>query len=420
MRATSGAGEATTARKATVAVRPGCLLLAGLLVFAGLLRSRAAEAALPRYFRSVTSSNGTLSLEVAIRELLPPAKQKQWPRLWLVGVIHLGETNYYAALQRFLDRQDVVLFEGIGAKDGHFDLQTNEFSLQDRIAAALGLAFQLKAIDYQRPNFKNSDLDYAALAALFEGGDAAGAVNATPPAVPVTDGKRKQDAGGKATPAAETGTAEDTPAEAVPGDAASEAPSGDAEFNALVQIMEGRGLLGGLARMGVAALAASPRLQATTRIALIEMLGNLPTNLADIGGLPEGMQKLMAGLIEARNQVVLRDVRREIRRRPRPKSIAIFYGAGHMADLEARLRDALGYRPGRVRWLAAVSINPAAAGLSAFEVGLARGMARMQLDALQGRAAPAAADSAPAKNSRSASHAPAEKPPQNAPRRSPR
>lgn len=347
----------------------------------------AAEDAPARYFRTVTATNGTLSLEVAVRELVPVRKKRR-PHLWLVGVIHLGETNYYARIQRFLDQQDLVFFEGIGATDGNFELQDDEFSLQDRMAAAMGLVFQLEAIDYHRPHFRNSDLGYRELAALFqpaEGGSASGGATG------------------------ETGSG---PGASGPEEGGEKAPSGNAEFNALVQIMEGRGIFGGIARLGVAAIAASPRLQATAKVMLIEMLGNLPTDLAETAGMPAGMQKLMEGLIRGRNEVVVRDVRRALRQRPRPRSIGIFYGAGHMADLEATLREQLGYRPGRERWFTAISIDPARSGLSRFELGLARGMARLQLKTLEGFGhEPAPSDGAPD----DAEATPKPPPPKNAP-----
>ncbi|RME96138.1 MAG: hypothetical protein D6766_01445 [Verrucomicrobia bacterium] len=302
----------------------------------------------PVYYRSVTDTNGVLRLEVAARELRAPGRRSA--RVWLVGVIHLGEPTYYRRLQRFLDRQTVVLFEGVGAQDGHFELQDNEFSLQQRLAQALGLVFQLDAIDYQRPHFKNSDVTYRELAALFGGRPAGG------PGAPTT------------APASGGGT--NAPAE------------GQAEFNALVQMMEGRGLFGGLARLGVKALESSARLRATTKLMMIEMFGSLPPNLADTAGMPAGMRRLMEKLIAARNDVVVRDLRRELRRHRHPDTIAVFYGAGHMADLEMKLRRELGLKPGRERWFTAMRLDPKAAGLTPFEVGMARAMAQLQLRSL--------------------------------------
>lgn len=306
-----------------------------------LLAAVAAGEATPApYLRSVTRDDGTLALEVAARELTP--SRRRMPRIWLVGVIHLGEERYYRELQQLLDAQTVVLFEGIGATDGNFALQAGDFSLQDAMAEALGLKFQLETIDYRRPNFRNSDLDYAGLARLF-GGEPGGS---------------------------EGGTERPT------------LGSGGTEFNLLVQIMEGKGVFGSLARLGVAAVGSSPRLQAATRLMLIEMLGNLPANLSDVAGMPPGMQRLMEALIENRNEVVLRDLRREIGRRPRPDSIAVFYGAGHMGHLETRLCEALHYRPGQDRWFTALSVDPKQSGLSRLELAMTRSMVRMQLRSL--------------------------------------
>jgi hypothetical protein len=306
----------------------------------------------PVYLRRAANTDGVLALEVGARELVSVSQGR--PSVWLVGVIHLGTADYYAALQDFLDARSLVLYEGIGAEQGNFELQDGEFSLQDRMASALGLVFQLGAIHYDRPNFRNSDLGFEELAGLF--------------------GREPDD--GRAAGSDGTG----------------EAAVGDAEFNMLMQIMQGEGFFGGIARMGVSALASSPRLQATMKVMLIEMMSGLPANLAEIAGMPDGMKQLMDKLITARNDVVLRDLRRELAKRGRSESIAVFYGAGHMADLEERLCRELKLRPGAERWFTALSIDPSAAGLSGFEVGVARSMARLQLRTLGAETAGAGVD----------------------------
>lgn len=306
--------------------------------------SVAADSAAPApvYLRRTADTNGVIALQVAARELVPAGRRR--PPVWLVGVIHLGTADYYAQLQEFLDQRSLVLFEGIGADQGDFKLQDDEFSLQDQLASALGLAFQLDAINYQRPTFRNSDLGYEELVRLF-GGEPGGGV----------------------------------PEEAA---GVSQTAAGGAEFNVLMQMMRGEGFFGGIARFGVSALASSPRLQATMKVMLIEMMGGLPANLAEIAGMPDGMKQLMDNLIKARNDVVVRDLRRELRQRRRPQTIAIFYGAGHMADLEERLCRELRLHPGQEQWFTALSINPTAEGLSSFEVGMARSMSRLQLRTL--------------------------------------
>ncbi len=297
------------------------------------------------YLRAVAEETGVRSLEVAVRELLP--SEPESPRVWLVGVIHIGAPDYYEELQAFLDEQSIVLFEGIGAEDGDFDLQDNSFSLQEAMADALGLQFQLAAIDYDRDHFKNSDLDREGLARLFGGTVSAGGPTGS---------------GGAADP-----------------------DSGGAEFNMLIQIMEGRGLLGGLAKWGVSAIAASPRLQASSKLMLIEMLGNLPPNLGEAAGLPPGAQRLMEGLIEDRNAVVVRDVRAQMHSRKGPESVAVFYGAAHMVHLESNLCRELGFTPGENRWHKAIEVDPEESGLTAWELRMTHAMARLQLRTLAGQ-----------------------------------
>jgi hypothetical protein len=288
--------------------------------------------------RAAHRPDGTSALEVALRALTPA--RGRGPTIWVVGVTHLGTADYYARLQQFLDAQTLVLFEGVGATNKSFALQRNaDFNLQAALAKALGLEFQLRVIDYTRPHFQNSDLTLPELTRILAG-----------------------DSSSKETPTA----------------------AGEAtELDLLLDAMQGSGLLGALARITVALLEASPRLQAATQVVLVEVLSALPSDLPQMAGLPAGFQNLLRILIEERNRKVVEDVRRAVRMKPRPHSIAVFYGAGHMTDLEQRLRDALGYRPGEDRWLTAFAINPRRAGLSEWELNLMRSWIRSRLGELQ-------------------------------------
>ena len=64
---------------------------------------------------------------------------------------------------------------------------------------------------------------------------------------------------------------------------------------------------------------------------------------------------------------VLKDVRVELKRATPPASLSIFYGAGHMEDLERRLRREFGYRAESDLWLPAFTVDYAKAGLSVIE-----------------------------------------------------
>lgn len=294
-------------------------------------------------------------MEVALRRLAPV--RGEGPELWLAAVTHLGTAEYYRELQRFLEDRSVVLFEAVRADDDGQPAPREGYSLQGELAGALGLAFQLDEIKYDRPHFHNSDLDLEQITRLFAGRPGSG---------PAPQGEAK-------------------------------AATGGIEFSALMQAMTGEGLMGGLARLSVAVLRASPRLQAATKVAMIEVLGDLPNDLTGIPGLPEGMQRLLRVLIEERNLAVVRDVRAAFARDPLPKSVAVFYGAGHMADLESRLAEALGYQPVEDRWLEAFRVDPQAMGVSEFEVAFTTRLVRAQLKGIErSPRAPAQETNAPA------------------------
>ncbi len=289
------------------------------------------------------STNGTVALQVAVRDLLPVRRAD--PVIRLVGVTHLGTTEYYAGLQTLLDREPLVLFEGVGATNKEF-LSTREqaYSLQPALAKALGLRFQLQAIDYRGSNFVNSDLSMEELGRVMAGDES-------------------------------------------PGKAA-ENEGGAVALGELVSVMDGSSWAGVLAKFGVAFIGASPRLRATVRLVLIETLGSMEGDLGDSAALPPSMRRLMEVLIRERNSAVIRDVARAVQksrsggRRQRLGSISVFYGAGHLPDLERRLCAELGYRPGSDDWRTAFDVNPRSSGLGASDVAMARRMVREQLKAL--------------------------------------
>ena len=327
------------------------LLLAGL-VWPGSACAQSRQATtlaeVQPYLHAARDTNGVSALEVAWRRLAP--LRGAGPEIWLVAVTHIGTSNYYAEIQRFLDRQPLVLFEAVRTEDGRMPARGEGYSLQADLAKALGLTFQLDQIDYDRPHFRNSDLNLVQLGRIF-------GVQTNDLAGPAGSGK---------------------------------AEAGAVEFGALVQAMTGEGLLGGLARFGVSMLAASPRMQAATKVAMIEVLGQLPNDLTQIAGLPPGLQRLMQVLVEERNEAVVRDVRAALARRPPWKSVCVFYGAGHMADLEYRLCRAVGYQPVEDRWQPAFEVNPRALGISAFELDLTARLVRLQLKGLERTPAAAA------------------------------
>ncbi len=314
-------------------------------------RPNPAHAAPPQpILRIQENTNGAVALQVAVRDLLP--SRRHHPVIRLVGVTHLGSAEYYRALQNLLDAQPLVLFEGVGAADKQFIAnRNNQYALQPALARALGLRFQLDAINYSSPHFINSDLSVEELSRIFAGSDPA--------------------------------PADSSESDADPGSTS----DADAPLGELLSLMDGSSWTGVFMRFGIAFISTSPRLQATVRLVLVETLGSLEGDLGDATGLPPDLKRLMEILIRERNSAVLHDLSQLIERgrksrRQRLPSVAVFYGAGHLADLERRIRAELGYIPGSDEWLTAFDVNPRQSGLGDTEVAVARRMVRDQLRSL--------------------------------------
>ena len=210
------------------------------------------------------------------------------------------------------------------------------------MAKSLGLVFQMQAINYDRTNFLNSDLSISEIQALMQPGGVA--------------------PGGR--PVGKTATEDD---------------ESNAAFQNLLKAMDGSSSLGMVLKGVMQLIGGSPRMQAMMKLALIETLGVLRADPSRMKGLPPDMQKLLEVLIRERNKVVIEDLRRELKRARPGTSIAVFYGAGHLPDLEMRFRNDLNLRPAEDHWLPAFSVNTTRAGLSNFELAFLRSIIRSQL-----------------------------------------
>jgi hypothetical protein len=304
------------------------------------------------YVRIANSDSNVIQLQIAARQFLP--RHRSEPAVWLTGVSHIGESNYYATLQTHLDAQTLVLFEGVGAAERenmNNDSETavakdesktesptenseNHASLQSAIAASLGLVFQLEAIDYRRPSFRNSDLSISQLRQLMS--------------------------------KAETGSGETSASES---------------FENLIQLMDGSSWFDSLVQLALRFLGASPKLQALGRLALIDLLGQIQGDPSRLGRLPPDMKQLLEVLLQRRNEKVIADLKEEVKRIGPNGSIAIFFGTGHMPDLEARLRSELNYRPTQDVWFTAFDVNLTRAKITTSERDLVDNFVKWQLAA---------------------------------------
>jgi hypothetical protein len=308
----------------------------------------AAEASPEPYVRIRDAATNIVELQIAVRKF--ESGRRKGPVIWLTGVSHIGETNYFSKLQQHLDAQALVLFEGISDRSANRSPRAGAkppasggltepgepgpgeakmASLQTTMASSLGLAFQLQAIDYERAHFRNSDLSVQELRRLL----------------------------------AERG--------------------GGRSFESLLQMMEGGSFLDALLQMGLRFLGATPKLQALSKIALMEMIGQIQGDPAQVRGLPPDLKQLLEVLIEKRDEKVLGDLKAELSRRQPAASISIFFGTGHMPDFERRLRGELHYQPVEEHWLTAFSVNLKQAGITRTELETIRKFVESSLDQLQ-------------------------------------
>ncbi|HEV7868426.1 MAG TPA: hypothetical protein VGO90_12145 [Chthoniobacteraceae bacterium] len=301
-------------------------------VFAPALHAEApAAAAAHAFLRAQAGKEGQHVLQTLSSEFRPAGGRG--PSIWLVGVSHLGTEEYYTAIQKRLDAQTVVLFEGIGLHDvkqgpGKPAEQTG---VQSTLATALGLVFQLNAIDYRRPNFINSDLQ-----------------------VPELEKEVEERSAATGQPENET-------------------------FNKLVEALNGTGATGGALNQMIGLLGSSSQMRETTKLMLIQVLGRAGEFLAMAQQTSPEMKNLFEVVLTQRNAVVLRDLRTQLRKLQAGQSIAVFYGAAHMDEIAKRLRQDLGYVPAEQVWDSAFAADAGQSGINPAQIQMMLDMMRLQM-----------------------------------------
>lgn len=382
------------------------------------------------YMRIVDVDDDTMRLDMAVRLFVP--KDGQGPTIALAAAIHVADPSFYDAAQLYLDAQDLVLFEGVGmrhqvaqtpaekaaktksdmryvavmlerykllmaeyppsldaltAKVGEFtrvkqarlkraavdewgrklryerdngaylltslgadrraggegadadiafaDLPPltraeieDRGGIQNSIAEALGLTFQLNAFDTGGPNYRNSDLSIAALNERIaaEGGD----------------------------------------------------------LRVVTGMMDGTTFAARFITGALRIIRANPKLQTGVKVVLMETLREVGDDLTKMRGVPRNLQSLMKVLLHDRNQKVVDDLKAELAKGDAKKggagrTIAVWYGAGHMMDLETRLTEQLSYRHAGGFWLPAMTIRLDEAGVTRSEVQVMRALVKQAL-----------------------------------------
>ncbi len=267
--------------------------------------------------------------EIASRDYAKPGSKT---KIRLVGVVHIGEIEYYRQLQKdALDTSDVVLFEGVKF-EGQEEEAPDLGGLYDAMGNLLGLGFQKDGIDYKAKNFVHCDVTVGPGDPLFQQVDPAQLRQAKQLLGPLSMAKGLMAGGGD------------------------------------VKRVED-GLKHGMCSMMMLQMSGMDEEEAKKKLA--EQFGADPSDprrrqaerayeqMKKLGpmmpGMPEG---LMKEILDRRNQYVVEQLaaRLEADGDAREQTIAIFYGAAHMPGIEKDLL-AWGYKPVQTTWYRAWRMN---------------------------------------------------------------
>jgi hypothetical protein len=299
-----------------------------ILALLPALHAEPAKVAKLTFLRSTEDSLQTLSAEYK------PADGKG-PDVWLIGVAHLGTREYYDKIQKRLDAQSAVLYEGVGGdklKEG----AKSEAGIQTQLANALGLLFQLDAIDYKRAHFINSDLTVeklndavskrAAITAAAGGNGPTPATKTDSPAAP------SEKSGTSTVPA--------KPVEKVD----------NATFDSLMGAIRGEGELAESLSGMIGLMGSTPEMRETTKLMLVQALGQAGEIIEVAKKASPELKDLFDVLLTERNAEVLRQLDGQISRLKPGQSVAVFFGAAHMDEIAEKLTSQLHYTQAKQEW----------------------------------------------------------------------
>jgi arsenate reductase-like glutaredoxin family protein len=259
-----------------------------------------------QFLRLVKDKQGNPeALETAIVRYVPQDCGQTGPTVDLVAAVHIADKGYYQQLNQAFKKFDVVLYELVApenvriAKGGGARSSHPVSLIQRGMTELLDLSFQLDAIDYTAKNFVHADLSPEQLSkAMAKRGESLWTMLVR--SMGYAMAKQNKGSGG----------------------------SSDADL--------------------LLALLDKNRALALKRV-MAEQFQDMEGMLRAMGG-PDG-----SALIADRNQAALKVLKEQIAKGK--TKIAIFYGAGHMSDMEKRLRDDFALTPIHTRWLVAWNLK---------------------------------------------------------------
>jgi hypothetical protein len=245
-----------------------------------------------------------LVMETAVVRYSSPAKPNV--EIDLVGAVHVGDRAYYDELNKLFDKYEVVLYELVAPegtrvpKGGRQGPSTHPIgAMQDGMSTVLELAHQLNCVDYTKKNFVHADMSPEDFSKTME-------------------------------------------------------ERGESFFQIFLRLM-GTGLAQSAAGNGMSDSALLLALFSKDRATVLKSL------MAEQFESLEGSMSALDGpggstIITERNKRCFEVLDKQLA--AGKKRIAIFYGAGHLPDMERRLLADYGLKRGSETWLPAWQLQP--------------------------------------------------------------
>jgi len=382
------------------------------------------------WVRTKLMPGGVLEMQVAQRVLKP--KDGTGPDLLIVGAVHIGDREYYRAMQETLNPLPLILYEGVLPAGGENvepanDDEARELTRQRlRLLATLSLQIGVSSsidemIDQVAEKQKtrtllktasvdgwgfliametdeDGDADFVSYGADGEpGGEGPNRDLRFSDQRPLAPAERGEVDGIQVQLASALGLRfqlEEMSEDGMNWRNADMSTSqieqrvaalgGDA--SALFDQLGGTGLPAQLIGMVLRIVETFPGAQARAKMMLMDMLAQ--SEILEIGMPGPDGKALMQVIIDERNQVI---VDRLLEALPEAAekdwdTIGIIYGAGHMPDLLERLDDQVGYEVVSGDWNTAITLDLEAAGISMRERAMYKRQIEMQLEVMQRQA----------------------------------
>ena len=103
-------------------------------------------------------------METSVITFLPSGDKHEGVTIELVGAIHVGDADYYEKLNKIFESYDVLLYELVAEegtripKGGRKESSGAIGALQDGMSSLLELEHQLEQVDYTKDNFVHADM----------------------------------------------------------------------------------------------------------------------------------------------------------------------------------------------------------------------------------------------------------------------